>query len=80
MLIDAGADVNVADADGSRPLHGASAFGHVDVLRILVAAGADKRATDGDGQTAADVYGTGVEEDRLEALAPIKVGESGNRV
>lgn len=36
-------------------LHYAALCDHVDVVRLLVARGADRKARDSDGQTAADV-------------------------
>ena len=43
-LIAAGAEVNVADADGTTPLMRAAFRGSLDVVRVLLAAGADPLA------------------------------------
>ena len=37
MLIDAGADVNVQDDDGSTALMCASEHGHIDIVKLLLA-------------------------------------------
>ena len=41
LLIDAGGDANVVDADSYTPLHLAAYDGHVEIGRLLIAAGAD---------------------------------------
>ena len=47
---------NVRDADGDRrPLHWAAARGHVRCVQLLLRAGADTRALDVNGCTAADL-------------------------
>ena len=43
-LVAEGADVNVQDAGGTRPLHVAVSNGHVEALKTLVELGADKEA------------------------------------
>jgi ankyrin repeat protein len=60
LLLDAGADVDRRDPDtGRAPLHAAVAAGPggdaPDVVRALLAAGADVNATTGDGATALDI-------------------------
>lgn len=47
ILIDAGADVNARDWQGSPALVAASAHGHVMVVRLLIDAGADMNAVSG---------------------------------
>jgi len=52
-LLEAGAAVDAADADGATPLACAALCGHADVVVALLAAGADPEAEDHDGETAA---------------------------
>ena len=40
-----GADVNVQGCGGTRPLHGAAHYGHVDAVQVLVEVGADVNAS-----------------------------------
>jgi ankyrin repeat protein len=40
-LLDGGADVNARGEDGYTPLHGATCWGHLDVVKFLVDRGAD---------------------------------------
>eukprot|EP00899_Mesostigma_viride_P008496 jgi/Mesvir1/17648/Mv08866-RA.1 len=51
VLLELGADVAAADAEGGTPLHVASVAGHVDVLRLLVTAAAPLEARDKAGHT-----------------------------
>jgi hypothetical protein len=53
-LLDARADVNLADADGWSPLIVAAFYGHADVVRQLIDAGADATLQVADGDTAHD--------------------------
>ncbi len=52
ILIDAGADLNYQNADGSTALHTAAAFGKTEVAKILIAAGADLNLQNNYGSTA----------------------------
>jgi len=52
FLLAAGADPNVADEKGRRPLHDAAQYCHPDAVQLLLDAKADFRATDNDGRTA----------------------------
>ena len=54
VLIDAGADIETKDENGRSPLHKASTSGALDVVKMLVKAGADVRVTDNDGDTRDD--------------------------
>eukprot|EP00013_Stygamoeba_regulata_P025336 CAMPEP_0177653890 /NCGR_PEP_ID=MMETSP0447-20121125/13992_1 /TAXON_ID=0 /ORGANISM="Stygamoeba regulata, Strain BSH-02190019" /LENGTH=405 /DNA_ID=CAMNT_0019157407 /DNA_START=54 /DNA_END=1271 /DNA_ORIENTATION=- len=48
-------DTRVQDYNGDTPLHDAARFGHLEVVRILLAAGADTNIRNADGQTPVDV-------------------------
>jgi ankyrin repeat protein len=54
LLIEHGADVNAVQTAGYRPLHQAAIAGNADVVRMLLAAGADPQARCDRGKTAAD--------------------------
>lgn len=45
-------DVNATDERGSTPLLEAARYGHEDICRLLIAAGANLKAKDKDGKTA----------------------------
>ncbi|MDX1562585.1 MAG: ankyrin repeat domain-containing protein [Gammaproteobacteria bacterium] len=51
LLVDAGADLELAEANGIRPLLMSLLNGHLDVARVLVDAGADRNADDYWGRT-----------------------------
>ena len=53
-LVDAGADVNLADKDGWTPLSVAAFHGHAECIKALLAAGADPKREVDDGDTAYD--------------------------
>ncbi|MCC7415707.1 MAG: ankyrin repeat domain-containing protein [Acidobacteria bacterium] len=69
LLIGAGADVNAADAGGWRPIHQAAHSGSVDLLKQLIAQGADLDAENGDGKTA---YALAQERNHREAAALLR--------
>lgn len=50
-----GADVNARDKYGSTPLHWATYYGHVEVVRLLLEWGADPTVRDKDGKSPLDV-------------------------
>ena len=52
LLLEAGADKDAANTDGSTALFFAAQNGHLEVVRLLLEAGADKDAADTDGWTA----------------------------
>uniref|UniRef100_A0A5S6Q828 RING-type E3 ubiquitin transferase n=1 Tax=Trichuris muris TaxID=70415 RepID=A0A5S6Q828_TRIMR len=47
VLIDHGCVLEVADENGSRPIHTAAAYGHVDVVRLLIKSKVDINARNG---------------------------------
>lgn len=55
LLLDSGADPNIAAKDGERPLHTAAFAGDLQIIRALLEAGADVAAKNGRGHTAMDV-------------------------
>ena len=70
LLLGRGADVNAADGEGWRPLHIAAAGqAPLDLLKALVAQGADVRATNKAGHTAMEVA---LRQNRAEAAAFLK--------
>ena len=54
MLIEAGANINVAQKSGATPLHSAAQNGNIELLIILLEAGANVTAKMEDGKTPAD--------------------------
>jgi ankyrin repeat protein len=57
------------DIDGVTPLIMASSHGHVEVVRALLAAGANKQHVDNSGDTAVSVAGDGAPDSRAAILA-----------
>jgi len=55
VLIEAGAPVNAADDEGRTPLILAAIHDRADVASLLLAAGADRKRTDKQGRSAADI-------------------------
>jgi ankyrin repeat protein len=54
-LLEAGAEVNVAQSSGLTPLHSAAYHGNIEILILLLEAGADIHAKTDAGKTPADV-------------------------
>ncbi|KAM6289110.1 protein phosphatase 1 regulatory subunit 16A-like, partial [Aegotheles albertisi] len=54
LLLDAGADVNARDAELWTPLHAAATCGHLHLVQLLLARGADLLAINADGDMAYD--------------------------
>ena len=67
-LINAGEDVNAANAEGDTPLHYAASNGHKDILNILLQAGAAVNATDSEGNTPLHWAAKGGHKDILKIL------------
>ena len=55
LVEETGADVNAADHEGNTPLHNAAARGDVEMIKYLVAKGADVTRVNREGQTTADM-------------------------
>lgn len=53
-LLDAGADINCADADGNTPLHHAAVNGDFAMTKLLLTRGADRTRTNAAGHRPAD--------------------------
>src|ERR1700752_3319295 len=51
LLSSPGADVNATDERGNTPLLEAARYGHDDICRVLIGAGANLKAKDRDGKT-----------------------------
>ena len=68
MLIDYGADVNIAQHGGWTPLHQAAAHGQDDLVKVLLAAGADPGMKSDDGRTAEKMARSGGFEDLANSL------------
>jgi ankyrin repeat protein len=59
-LLDAGANANGADSHGQTPLMMAAGYGYTDIVKILLAHGANPRLPMRDGVTAIDLARSGV--------------------
>ena len=55
LLLDKGADINLADEEGCTALHMAVYWGHLEVTRLLLDKGADKTVAFGDGTRPVDM-------------------------
>ncbi len=55
LVEELGADVNASDHEGNTPMHNAAARGDVEMIRYLVAKGADPRSVNREGKTTADM-------------------------
>lgn len=84
LLLTAGADISLQDANGQTALHLAAASGHVDIVRLLLRAGADVNAQDPSGWTpinqAATVGHAEVVQVLLQAGADTEIPNNGGRV
>ena len=54
VLLDAGANTNIKDKEGTTALMNASYYGYTEIVETLLSAGADVNAVDKDGYTARD--------------------------
>ena len=69
-LLDAGANPNGTDSDGTTPLMMAAGYGYTDIVKLLLAHGADPRVATRDGITALDLARSGVPDiDRFTVFA-----------
>jgi len=69
-LLDAGADPNGTERDGTTPLMMAAGYGYTDIVRLLLARGANPRIATSDGITALDLARSGVPDiDRFTVFA-----------
>ena len=77
MLMQAGANVNLADGSGWTPLHWAAYYGHVDVVQALMSSGADISFENDEGHTPLYVarrHGHSAVASVLQAHRPQKLG------
>jgi hypothetical protein len=76
-LLDAGAEVNVADGHGVTPLMRAAGSGRVGVVKVLLQSKADAEAKSSDGRSAADFALSKLEffTENIEGCVPGKVEE-----
>jgi len=72
LLLSRGADPNAVSANAAktRALHGAAAGRHIEVVRLLIAAGAEIHARQASGHTALDGAIKNKDEDTMRLLAP----------
>jgi uncharacterized protein len=68
MLLDHGAEVNVAQQGGWTPLQEAAAHGNIELVRLLLDHGADKNARAENGKTALDLATDGKHTETVAAL------------
>ena len=68
MLVEVGADVMKANNDGVTTLHWAALNDRMDVIEVLLAAGADPKAVDSGGRTALDMAVRGGEDGAARRL------------
>lgn len=69
ILLEAGAEVNVAQSSGLTPLHSAAYHGNIEILILLLEAGADIHAKTDAGKTPADVASTSGHHDIARILS-----------
>jgi ankyrin repeat protein len=73
LLIEQGADVNMAQAGGYTPLHQAAAAGRADLAQILIDAGADTSCVCHQGKTPADYARERQHESVLQLFSALRV-------
>ena len=67
--------LNLQNASGNTPLHWASLNGHLEAVKLLVAAGTDVEVTNHTGRNAADEAENGEKVEVVEWLSAQKRGE-----
>lgn len=72
MLLDAGADVNIATKSNSTPLMSAAGAGRAEIVELLLSKGADPKAVNSQGQTALDIATKREKEDVVKLLTDLK--------
>ena len=55
VLLEHNAQLEACDGKGNTPLHYAAGYGRGDIVKLLVKAGANVKAQNGDGQTPAAI-------------------------
>lgn len=73
-LLEKGADPNAQTSYDGTPLHSAVLWGHVDLAKSLISAGADPQRTDAKGRTALEVAGKLPPSQREPMLAALRGG------
>jgi ankyrin repeat protein len=70
VLIAKGADVNATQQGANTPLHEAAQRGHADLIDLLLAAGADRRLRNDEGDNAVDLACMAGHHHLADKLAP----------
>lgn len=68
LLLDFGADIDLADRKGNRPIHIAAAYGHLKTLRTLIERNADTQCQNNEGLRPVQYCSTYQVQDYLQSL------------
>lgn len=71
LLLEYGADPNIAQGEGFVPLHAAAENGQVEMIQLLLAAGADPHSRTSDGRTPRDLALAGGHAQAADLLADL---------